>query len=85
MLREALAVLRSHRRHVTGDPTLASAYRTGIRFWKTVTADLLAGEIRCDWQDGRRRDALRGLLQLGRCGWTGVAPLARRIQAGTRA
>ena len=79
MLREALVVLRSQRPHLS-DPALMGAYRTGIRFWKTVTADLLAQEIRMHWQDGRRGDALRGLLQLGRCGWTGLAPLARRRQ-----
>lgn len=84
MLREALAALRSQRRHVNGDPTLASAYRTGIRFWKTVTADLIARQIRCDWQDGRHAHALRGLLEIRRCGWASLAQLARRGQ-GTRA
>lgn len=85
MLREALTVMRSQRRHLNGDATLTRAYRGGLRFWKTVAADLIAREIRTAWQDGRLADALRGLLDLRRCGWTGVAPLARRQRARTHA
>lgn len=85
MLREALTVLRTNRRYVKGDPTLARAYRSGIRFWKSIAADLLAQEIRTAWQDGRSSDALRGVLHLGRCGWFALAPLARHRQAWTHA
>ena len=83
MLREALTVLRTHRRYAKGDPTLARAYRSGIRFWKSIAADLLAQEIRTAWQDGRSSDALRGVLHLGRCGWFALAPLARHRPAWT--
>jgi glycosyltransferase involved in cell wall biosynthesis len=85
MLREALTVLRTHRRYAKGDPTLARAYRSGIRFWKSIAADLLAQEIRTAWQDGRSSDALRGVLHLGRCGWFALAPLARHRPAWTHA
>lgn len=85
MLREALTVLRTHRRYAKGNPTLARAYRSGIRFWKSIAADLLAQEIRTAWQDGRSSDALRGVLHLGRCGWFALAPLARHRQAWTHA
>ena len=85
MLREALTVLRSQRRYVRGDPALVRAYRTGIRFWKSVAADLLAQEIRTAWQDGRGGDLLRSALHLGRCGRFALAPLARHRQAWTHA
>jgi glycosyltransferase involved in cell wall biosynthesis len=85
MLREALAALRAQRPHLAGDPSLTSAYKAGIRYWKALTADFVARQIRADWQDGRRRSAFRGLLQLGRCGWAGFAPLTRRGHSGLRA
>lgn len=85
MLREALKVLRSQRRYVKGDPTLTRAYRNGLRFWKSIAADLLAQEIRTAWQDGRSGDAVQSMLHLGRCGWFALAPLARRRQAWTHA
>jgi glycosyltransferase involved in cell wall biosynthesis len=81
LLREALTVLRSQRRFVRGDPALSGAYRRGIRFWKSLAADLLAQEVRTAWQDGRSGDALRGVLHLGRCGRFAFAPLARHRPA----
>jgi glycosyltransferase involved in cell wall biosynthesis len=83
MLREALTALRRERRYVKGDPTLTRAYRSGIRFWKSVAADLLAQEIRTAWHDGRSGDALRGVLHLGQCGWFALAPWARPRPAWT--
>jgi glycosyltransferase involved in cell wall biosynthesis len=85
MLREALTALRRQRPYVNGDPALTRAYRSGIRFWKSIAADLLAQEIRTAWQDGRGGDALRSALHLGRCGWFAFAPLARRREAWTHA
>jgi glycosyltransferase involved in cell wall biosynthesis len=85
MLREALIVLRQQRRYVRRDPALTVAYRQGIRFWKSIAADLLAQEIRTAWQDGRSGDALRSVFHLGRCGWFALAPLARHRQAWTHA
>ena len=83
MLREALTVLRTHRRYVKGDRTLTRACRSGIRFWKSIAADLLAQEIRTAWLDGRSSDALRGVLHLGRCGWFAFAPWTRHRPAWT--
>jgi hypothetical protein len=84
-LREALAALRAERPHLAGKPGLAQAYRSGIRYWKTLTADAVARQVRADWTDGRRRSALRGLLGLlGRCGWLGLTPLTRRGYSGAR-
>ena len=85
MLHDALAALRAQRPHLAGDPSLISAYKDGVRYWKALTADFVARQIRADWQDGRRRSAFRGLLQLGRCGWAGFAPLTRRGHSGLRA
>ena len=85
MLREALTALRGQRRYVKGDPTLTRAYRSGIRFWKSIAADMLALEIRTAWVDGRSGDALRGVLHLGRCGWFALAPLTRHRPAWTHA
>jgi len=85
MLREALTVLRSQRGYLKGDPELTRAYRRGIRFWKSIAADLLAQEIRTAWQDGRSGDAVRSALHLGRCGWFALAPLTRHRQAWTHA
>jgi glycosyltransferase involved in cell wall biosynthesis len=85
MLREALMVLRSQGPYVKGDPALGRAYRGGIRFWKSIAADLLAREIRMAWQDGRSDDVLRNVLHLGRCGRFALAPLARLGQARTHA
>jgi glycosyltransferase involved in cell wall biosynthesis len=85
MLKEALLALRAQRPHLAGDPTLTQAYRSGVRYWKALTAEFVARQVRADWQDGRRGSAVRGLLRLGRCGWAGLAPLARRGYAGLRA
>ena len=85
ILREALAALRAERPHLAGKPTLIRAYRSGIRYWKTLTADAMARQVRADWEGGRRRSALRALLELGRCGWVGLAPLTRGGHAGVRA
>jgi glycosyltransferase involved in cell wall biosynthesis len=85
MLREALTALRAERRYVKGDASLIRAYRSGVRFWKSYAADVLAREIRTAWQDGRSGDALRSALHLGRCGWFAVAPLTRRRPAWTYA
>jgi hypothetical protein len=85
MLREVLFALRAQRPHLAGDPALTQAYRSGVRFWKALTAELVARQVRADWQDGRRASALRGVLRLTRCGWAGLAPLARRGHAGVRA
>ena len=85
ILREALEALRAERPYVAGKPVLTGAYQSGIRYWKTLTADTMARQVRADWADRRWRSALRGLLELGRCGWIGVAPLTRRGHAGARA
>jgi glycosyltransferase involved in cell wall biosynthesis len=85
MLREALFALRAQRPHLAGDPTLTEAYRSGVRYWKALTAEFVARQVRADWRDGRRGSAVRGLLRLSRCGWAGLAPLARRGHAGLRA
>jgi glycosyltransferase involved in cell wall biosynthesis len=85
ILREALAALRAERPHLAGNPTLTRAYRSGLRYWKMLTADAMARQVRADWEDGRRRSALRALLELGRCGWIGLAPLTRGGHAGVRA
>jgi glycosyltransferase involved in cell wall biosynthesis len=85
LLREALAALQAERPYLSGKPALTGAYRSGVRYWKTLTADTMARQVRADWEDGRWRSAFRGLLQLGRCGWVGLAPLTRRGHAGGRA
>ena len=85
ILREALNALRAERPYLTGKPALTGAYRSGVRYWKALTADTMARQVRADWEDGRWQSALRGLLQLGRCGWVGLAPLTRRGHAGVRA
>jgi glycosyltransferase involved in cell wall biosynthesis len=85
ILREALDALRAERPYLAGKPVLTGAYRSGIRYWKTLTADAVARQVREDWENGRWRPALRGLLELRRCGWVGLAPLTRRGHAGVRA
>jgi glycosyltransferase involved in cell wall biosynthesis len=85
MLREVLFALRAQRPHLNGDAALMDAYRDGVRYWKTLAADLMVRQARATWQDGRRGAALRVLLQLGRCGATGLATLSRRQPAGGRA
>ncbi len=61
MLKEALFALRAQRPHVADDPTLAQAYRSGVRYWKALTAEFVARQVRADWQDGRRGSAVSGV------------------------
>ena len=84
ILRDALSALRAQRPLLDGDETLTRAYRTGIRYWKALTAEHMARQVRADLVDGHRGSALLGLLQLGRCGWSGLVPLMRRRPAGIR-
>ena len=85
ILREALDALRAERPYLAGRPALTGAYRSGIRYWKTLTAEAMARQVREDWANGCWRSVVRGLLDLGRCGWLGLAPLTRRGHAGVRA
>ena len=80
MLLEATAALDAQRPHVAGDPHLTRAYRSGLRFWKRLAGDVIARQIRADWQDGRYRSVLRGLWRLRQCGLVGLPPLVHRGQ-----
>lgn len=82
MLREALAALGAQWPHVRCDPALRSAYREGVRFWKTLAAGALVRGVRADWADGQRGAALWGLARLGRLGWFGALMFARRWRRG---
>ena len=82
MLQEALTALRARRAHLGGNRTLIRAYRSGFRFWKALAADVIARQVREDWENSRRGAALRGLFRLRRCGWAGIAPLVRRGHTG---
>jgi len=78
LLTEALAALRAQRPYLEGDRHLVQAYRTGIRFWKTLAADVIARRVRADWYDGDYKSVLAGLWRLRRCGLVSVPPLIRR-------
>ncbi len=66
MLTETLAAMRKQRPYLKGDPERKRAYRQGIRHWKRYWGDLLAIQVRQALREGRRGDALRGVLELVR-------------------
>jgi hypothetical protein len=66
MLRETLAAMRQQRSHLGGDAHLRHAYREGRRHWKAYYGELLAAQAGESWREGRRGQALREAMTLGR-------------------
>jgi glycosyltransferase involved in cell wall biosynthesis len=64
MLRASLDALRTQRKYVRGDRGLADAYRSGLRFWKSLYAETALEQLRAHVRDRDWSRALRcvGLL-----------------------
>lgn len=67
MLESALSVLQSQWKYIKGRKEYEKAYRTGIKFWRSLFGDPLVSEVGRRLAHGEWRQALKGMLALLRC------------------
>lgn len=85
MLRETLAVLRSQRPYVDGDPDAMGAFREGWRNWQEFYGSRLVNEILDHAHDGEWAPALHKAAVLGLLYPRGLARQARQQLRRARA
>jgi glycosyltransferase involved in cell wall biosynthesis len=79
MLKSALSVLQSQRKHIKGHKEHEKAYQTGIKFWQSLFGDPLVTELRGRLAHGEWRQAMREMLVLLRCYPRGFGAFASQV------